>query len=335
VTVPPYRLGFAAKILGGGGLKVTDARRWQSRPHLRHSLELLDVALDFLHRHDLRMFRLSSSTVPYGTHPDLPQFDYRDQIAACAGELAALGAKARATGLRLSTHPGQYTVINGPDEGLRRKSALDLEQDTLLLDALGMGPDAVVVVHVGGVYGDRRAALDRWVRAYERLSDRARDRLAVEHDEQSFDLADVLELHRRTGVKVVFDLHHHRLHVAAAFAGDEGAALRAALDTWPAGVRPKVHLSSPRTEMRIVQRRRPGVRKAEAVTVPPLLDQHADFVPPWDLLGLLRLLDRPCDVMVEAKAKDLAVGFLRSGLLRVAPEVAAQEERAVPLAVGA
>ncbi len=329
MTTPPYRLGFAAKIVGDGGLKVNDARRWQSGPHLRHSLELLDVAFTYLHRHDLRMFRLSSSTVPYGTHPDLPQFDYRDQIAACADDLAALGARARAQGLRLSTHPGQYTVINGPDEVLRQKSSLDLEQDTLLLDAMGMGPEAVVVLHVGGVYGDRRSALDRWARAYEQLSERARERLAVEHDEQSFDLSDVLELHRRTGAKVVFDLHHHRLNVADAFAGDEAAALRAALDTWPAGVRPKVHLSSPRTEMRLVQRRRPGQRKADTVPSPPLLDQHADFVPPWDLLGLLRLLDRPCDVMVEAKAKDLAIAFLRSGLLRVAPDVAAAEERAV------
>ena len=327
MTTPPYRLGFAAKIVGDGGLKVNDARRWQSGPHLRRSLELLDVAFTYLHRHDLRMFRLSSSTVPYGTHPDLPQFDYRDQIASCADELAALGARARAQGLRLSTHPGQYTVINGPDDVLRQKSSLDLEQDTLLLDALGMGPEAVVVVHVGGVYGDKASALDRWARAYEQLSERARDRLAVEHDEQSFDLSDVLELHRRTGVKVVFDLHHHRLNVAEAFADDEGAALRAAIDTWPSDVRPKVHLSSPRTELRLVQRRRPGQRKAETVAVPPLLDQHADFVPPWDLLGLLRLLDRPCDVMVEAKAKDLAIAFLRTGLLRVAPDAAAAEER--------
>jgi UV DNA damage endonuclease len=329
VTTPPYRLGFAAKIVGGGGLKVTDARRWQSGPHLRHSLELLDVAFTYLDRNDLRMFRLSSSTVPYGTHPDLPQFDYRDQIEACSGELAALGARARAQGLRLSTHPGQYTVINGPDDLLRRKSSLDLEQDTLLLDAMGMGPEAVVVLHVGGVYGDKAGALDRWVRAYEQLSSRARERLAVEHDEQSFDLADVLELHRRTGVKVVFDLHHHRLNVAEAFVDDERAALGAAVATWPEGVRPKVHLSSPRTELRLVQRRRSGERKAQTVAVPPLLDQHADFVPPWDLLGLLRLLDRPCDVMVEAKAKDLAISYLRSGLLRVAPEVAAAEERHV------
>ena len=67
------------------------------------------------------MYRLSSGTVPYGTHPDLPAFDYRRQIESCAEALAALGAKARAYGLRLSTHPGQYTVVNCPDPGLTRR----------------------------------------------------------------------------------------------------------------------------------------------------------------------------------------------------------------------
>jgi UV DNA damage endonuclease len=235
VTVP-YRLGFAVKILGGGGMKTADSRRWQNGPHLSHSLELLDAAFGYLDRHDLRMFRLSSSTVPYGTHPDLPQFDYRRQIADCAEELHALGAKARRLGLRLSTHPGQYTVINGPDPVLTAKSLLDLEQDTLLLDSLGQGPEAVVVVHVGGRYDDPEAALDRWARAYESLSEAARRRVAVEHDEVSFDLADVLELHRRTGVKVVFDLHHHRCNPAARYAG-VADALAAAYATWPAGAR--------------------------------------------------------------------------------------------------
>ena len=321
----PYRLGFAVKVLGGGGLKANDSRRWQSGPHLRRSIELLDVVFDHLDRHDLRMYRLSSSTVPYGTHPDLPQFDYRRQIEDCADELAALGAKARRYGLRLSTHPGQYTVINGPEPTLSAKSRLDLEQDALLLDAMGVGPEGVVVVHVGGVYGDRASALARWAAAYAQLSERARRRLVVENDETSFHLGDVLDLHRRTGVKVVFDLHHHRLNVAPGFE-DPAAAVSAALDTWPEGVRPKVHLSSPRTELRTVQRRRPGSRRSEPVLVPPLLDQHADFVPPWDLIELLRLLDRPADVMIEAKAKDLAVEWLRRGVRRVDPHAAEAEE---------
>jgi UV DNA damage endonuclease len=320
VTIQPYRLGFAVKILGGGGLRTNDARRWQSEPHLRVSLGLLDAAFDYLDRIDVRVYRLSSSTIPYGTHPDLTQFDYRRQLDECGAELAALGAKVSALGLRLSTHPGQYTVLNAPDEGLRRTSALDLEQDAALLDALGQGPEGVVVLHVGGVYGDRAAALDRWARAFEALSERARARLVVEHDERSFSLADVLELHRRTGVRVVYDHHHHRCNPAPELV-EPAVALEAALATWPDDQRAKVHLSSPRTELRHVG------RGSAARLLPPLVDQHADFVTPWDLRELLGAARRPVDVMLEAKAKDLAVLWLREQLLRVAPDVAAAEER--------
>jgi UV DNA damage endonuclease len=320
-VVHPYRLGFAVKILGDGGLRTADTRRWQSGPHLRRSLELLDTAFDYLDRVDVRVFRLSSGTVPYGTHPDLPDFDFRRQIESCAGELAELGAKAREYGLRLSTHPGQYTVLNAADADVARKAALDLEQDALLLDALGQGPEGTVVLHVGGAYGDRVAALDRWAAGYERLSERARARVAVEHDERLFDAADVLELHRRTGVRVVFDWHHHRCNPARELA-DPAEALAAAYATWPTGVRPKVHVSSPRTELRELGRGK-DVRLAA-----PLLDQHADFATPWDLGALVRAAPGPVDVVVEAKAKDLAVLWARDQLRRVDPAVADAEQRA-------
>lgn len=288
-AVVPYRLGFAVKVLGGGGMKTADTRRWQSGPHLSRSLEYLDDVFDYLDRIDVRVYRMSSSTIPYGTHPDLPELDYRRQIDACADALADLGAKARRLGLRLSTHPGQYTVINSPDEGLAGKSRLDLEQDAFLLDALGQPDEAVVVVHVGGAYGDRDAALARWARSYERLSERARRRVVVEHDERAFSLADVLRLHAWTGVRVVYDLHHDRCNPT------DGRGLADALETWPADVRPKAHLSSPR------------------LALPrPRLEAHADFVAPWDLRALLAEATRPVDVMLEAKAKDVALLWLRA-----------------------
>jgi UV DNA damage endonuclease len=313
----PYRLGFAAKVVGAGGLATSDTRRPQSGPHLSRSLELLDAVFDHLDRIDVRVFRLPGSTIPYGTHPGFPELDYRRQLGECRAALAALAD--RAARLRLSTHPGQYTVLNALDLDVARKAALDVEQDAHLLEELGQGPEGVVVVHVGGAYGDRTAALDRWVRAFERLSARARRRLVVEHDETAFHLGHVLELHRRTGVRVVFDHHHHRCNPAPGLE-DPAAALAAALATWPAGVRPKAHLSSPRTELRAVGRG-PAQR-----LVPPLLDQHADVVTPWDAAELLRAATRPLDVMLEAKAKDVALLWLRDQLRRVAPDVAAREE---------
>ena len=318
--IQPYRLGFAVKILGAGGLRTSDTRRWQNGPHLRRSLEYLDAAFDYLDAQDIRVFRMSSGTVPYGTHPELPELDYRRQIDACAEELAALAEKARRYGLRLSTHPGQYTVLNALDPEIARKAALDVEQDALLLDALGQGPEGTVVIHVGGAYDDRAAALDRWAAAFEGLSQRARERLAVENDERVFDASDVLGLHRRTGVRVVFDWHHHRCNAAASIP-DPREALAAAYATWPAGVRPKAHLSSPRTELRTVG------RGSAARLGAPLLDQHADFVTPWDALEALTASPGPLDLMLEAKAKDLAVVWLRDQLLRLDGVAAGAEER--------
>jgi UV DNA damage endonuclease len=319
-----YRLGFAAKILGGGGLPTADLRRPQSGPHLRTSLEYLDAAFDHLERIDVRVFRLSGSTIPYGTHPDLPELDYRRQLDACGPELEALGARVRELGLRLSTHPGQYTVLNTPHEDVAAKALLDLEQDAALFDALGLGPEAVIVIHVGGVYGEHAAALDRFCARFERLSAAAAARVVVENDERAFDLADVLELHRRLGVRVVFDIHHHRCNPAPNLAATADA-LAAACGTWPAGVRPKVHLSSPRTELRTVGRGR------EARVLPPLLEQHADFATPWDLAALVEAAPGPVDVMVEAKAKDLAIAWLRAQTARLFPALAAAEERGARL----
>jgi UV DNA damage endonuclease len=309
VTPAPYRFGFAVKVLGDGGLKPHDSRRWRKNPSLTRSIELLDAVFDYLAAIDVRVYRLSSSVIPYGTHPDLPQFDYRRQLAACAAGLTALGQKARRLGLRLSTHPGQYTVLNALDAEIARRARLDVEQDALLLDALGQGPDAVVVVHVGGAYGDRRAALDRWVRSYELLSDRARRRLVVEHDETLFSARDVLGLHGRTGVAVVYDHHHHRCNPDGL---DAAAAFTAAYRTWPAGVRPKVHLSSARPEL-------PGLRPARP-------SPHADFVTASDAAGLFTIAPGPVDVMLEAKAKDLALLWLRDQLRHLDADLAAAEE---------
>ena len=162
-----------------------------------------------------------------------------------------------------------------------------------------------------------------------RLSERARRRVVIEHDDRLFHLGDVLELHQRTDVRVVFDLHHHRVHPAPGLE-DPADALAAAYRTWPENVRPKAHLSSPRTEFRVVRRKRPGERKATESLVSPRFEQHADFVPPWELSALLAAAPGPLDVMLEAKAKDLAVLTLRAQVWRLDPRLAESEQHGRP-----
>jgi UV DNA damage endonuclease len=331
-TLAPYRLGFAVKVLGDGGLPSADTRRWQSGPHLRRSIEYLLPVVDRLEAIDVRVYRLSSNTIPYGTHPDLPQLDFRRQLDEAAPDVAALRGRVLAAGLRLSTHPGQYTVLNGPDEEIRRKAILDLEADAALLEALGQGPEATIVVHVGGRYDDRSTALDRWVATFERLPDAVRSRLGLENDERSFGLRDVLEVHRRTGVRLVLDVHHHAIHPD----GREiplPEALRLAAATWPDGIRPKIHLSSVRTMLGTEERPRVGRRGVDRRQVVPPLSAHADLVSPWDLERVVRAAGSAGvvpDVMLEAKGKDLALLAVRRAVAEVAPDVAAAEERRAP-----
>jgi UV DNA damage endonuclease len=95
------RIGFPVKVLGQGGLKSNDSRRWQSGPHLRVSIEYLHAVFDYLARHRISMYRMSSDLAPYITHPELPRF--HNQVQEARTELAALGRRAREMELRLSS----------------------------------------------------------------------------------------------------------------------------------------------------------------------------------------------------------------------------------------
>jgi UV DNA damage endonuclease len=316
------RLGFAVKILGRPDLPSNDARRWQSGPHLRVSLGYLDAIIDYLEQRGIAMYRMSSDLAPYVTHPDMPQF--HGQIGECEAELRAIGARARALGLRLSFHPSQYILLNSPDEALVQKSAADLAAQAAILDAMGLGPEAVVVTHVGGVYGDLESGRARWVRAWEQLPEPTRRRLVLENDDTRYGVADVLWIHERTGVPLVFDYLHHWCLDRVGI--DQHAALAACLRSWPAGVTPKIHFSSPRTEMRLIERKNRATGKAEQVQAAPIWTGHADYLNPFEVISFLRgaaaLPD--FDIMLESKLKDLALLRLREDLARYAPDVAAR-----------
>jgi UV DNA damage endonuclease len=316
------RLGFAVKVVGQPGLKSHDTRRWQNDPHLSVSLAYLRDVFAYLRQIDVHMYRMSSDLAPYITHPDLPQF--HQQIDECAQELAAVGEIARQDGLRLSFHPGAYTVLNSPDEDIALKTMADLEAQASILDAMGLGPEAVINTHVGGLYGDKQAALARFVERYQRLPQAVRGRLVLENDERAFHLGDTYAIHQQTGIRLVLDQLHHLCNPAPGMSLEQ--ALDLALSTWPAGQTPKIHFSTPHTAM-IVSEKRDESGQKQRILREPRLSQHADLVDPFSFLALLRAIpgERDLDVMLECKAKDVALLRLRrhlaGHLARIAPDV--------------
>ena len=177
----PRRLGFAVKVTRRPELKSNDARKWQSGPHLSVSIGYLRAILDYLDEIDVRMYRISSDFVPYATHPDMPRF--HGQVRECASELAEVGGIAKARGIRLSLHPSQYVLLNAVRPEITRQGIADLDSQAELLDAMELGPEAVVVLHLGGAYGDKGAAIARFVDTFPRLSEGGRRRMFIEYDE--------------------------------------------------------------------------------------------------------------------------------------------------------
>ncbi len=340
----PLRLGFPVKVMGRAGMKTQDTRRWQKNPHLKCSLELLDGVLDYLASEKLDMYRLSSDIAPYATHPDMPQF--HSMVADSDAELAAFGTKAKALDIRLSFHPSQYILLNSPSDDLTTKSIWDLASQAEMLDRMGLDDEAVMITHVGGVYDDKNASRARWIEGWEKCPEHVRRRLVLENDDIRFSAADVLWIHERTGVRLIFDYQHfwclnpERL--------DMRDTLERFIASWPAGVRPKIHFSSPRTELReIKQKISPKQREAaktgaakpkkgellkapvkatariKTVLRPPIWTGHADFTNPFEFATFMRMAEGlDFDVMMEGKSKDLSLLRLRPDLLRFAPDVA-------------
>jgi UV DNA damage endonuclease len=313
------RLGFAVKVMGQPDLKSHDTRRWQNEPHLSVSLAYVRDIFGYLGRANIHMYRLSSDLAPYLTHPDMPQFHH--QIDDCAAELALVGQMAREADLRLSLHPSQYVVLNAADEAIAAKGVAEITAQAQILEAMNLGPEAVVVIHLGGVYGDKKSAMERFVTRYERLPAVARQRLVLENDDASYSVTDIHRIHQQTGLRLVFDYLHFLNHNPEDLSLTEALALT--LDTWPADVTPKVHFSSPSTAMRTLEHKDSRTGGGRLVLRPPRPTQHADLIDPFAFIAFLRQAQglRDFDVMLEAKAKDLALLRLRDDLDRFAPEL--------------
>jgi UV DNA damage endonuclease len=286
-------LGYACIALGTDAsssrtCRVSNATPTRLRELIEANLDGVAALLRYNVEIGVRLFRLSSQIVPFASHP-VNAIRWWDEFAA---QLAELGAYAQTHQMRLSLHPGQYTVLSSPRPEVVRAAIADLEYHARLLDAMGLGPEHKVIVHGGGTYGDKSAAIERWVSAYRTLPAYITARLVVENDERSYTAHDVLAINRQTGVPVVFDaLHDHVLPSP----GDpsRSALLQNCFATWRVqDGPPKVHFSSQNVELQA--------------------GAHDDWIDPD---GFLRFVadtgSTEVDCMLEAKKKDFALRRLR------------------------
>jgi len=247
----------------------------------------LETLLHWNEEHDIKFFRLSSDICPWASEFDM---NTMKDIKEIKQVLARAGAYAQAHSHRLTSHPGQFNVLCSPKPNVVERSITDLTIHGTIFDWLGLprSPYAKINIHLGGAYGDKEASMKRFCEAFQRLPDSVKTRLTVENDDKAsmYSVKDLYHgVHEVIGIPIVFDYHHHKFCT-----GDltERAALELAMSTWPNDVVPVVHYS----ESRAIEQEDPKLKP----------QAHSDYV--YDYIDTY---GNKVDVMVEAKAKELAV----------------------------
>ncbi len=172
---------------------------------VRGNLSCLQEILQYNLANGILYFRISSDLIPFASHPvcDYPwQEVFRE-------EFRALGRFIKKHGMRVTMHPDQFILINSPREKVFANSVRELVYHSEVLDLLGVDLTCKIQIHVGGAYGDKRQSIARFVRRYGELPPAVKRRLVVENDERMYAVADCMEVHRLTGIPVVFDVLHH------------------------------------------------------------------------------------------------------------------------------
>jgi len=231
--------------------------------------------------HRIKLYRFSSQLVPLATHPLTTGWDY---VRDLAGDFRRVGEVVKENGLRVSMHPGQYTVLSSPNPAVVQRGIADLEYHANVLNAMGLGTEAKLVLHVGGAYQGKTQAMERFVANFKRLRQDIQERLVLENDDTTYSAQDVLGLCRRLGIPMVLDVHHWQCLNDGESLADLVPAVFATWHDLP----PKIHFSSPKSERE--------------------LRAHADYVNAADFKAFLAIAgNADFDVMIEAKAKEKAL----------------------------
>ena len=253
---------------------------------------------------ELRMVRLGSDCLPvYTQHQWSYYWKLPAVISYCEREFARVGEQARLLDVRLSMHPGQFTVLASDSPDIVDRSIEEFEYHTDVIRWMGYGKefqDFKCNVHISGRQGP--AGIKD---ALKRLSPEARNCITIENDENKWGIDHSLEL--GNNLALVLDIHHHWCREGEYISATDDRFKRI-IDSWR-GVRPTIHYSVSREDLLSLhsKRVRPDFRSLESQGYKKAkLRAHSDYmwndsVNDWALEFL-----EYADIMVEAKCKNLA-----------------------------
>ena len=252
----------------------------------------------------LRMVRLSSDILPCYTHRDFAGYWMEPSVVSYAEkEFARVGAHARLHGVRLSFHPGQFTVLASDNPGIVDRSIEEFEYHANMARWMGYGAqfqDCKINIHISGRQGPEGVRA-----AYKRLSPEARNCITIENEEITHGVEHCLML--SDIIPTVLDIHHNWVREGEYIHPGDDRCKRI-IDSWR-GVRPTLHYALSREDYLVGHdaNRAPDHKALlESGHSKQKLRAHSDFywnqaTNEWALSFLPNF-----DIMCESKGKNLA-----------------------------
>jgi UV DNA damage endonuclease len=259
-----------------------------------HNLNLTKETILWNVDNGIFMYRATSKMIPFATHKDiLKDFSFRwyedDDILKSLNAIKEIVIK---NNIRLSMHPDHFTVLNSPKEQVVSNSIENLIYHKDLLEKMA-GSD--LIIHTGGVYGDKSVAMERFIDTFNSLPKNISKYLRLENDDVSYSLKDVLKISSLCGIPIILDIHHHNCKNHGEL--DITKLIPAIANSWyNTKLFPKCHIST-------------GINSYND-------KRHADYVSPGDFFAFCNITSSiTVDLMVEAKMKELAVLKLKYFLI--------------------
>ena len=256
------------------------------------NIKALDASIEFCSLHDIGCFRINSEFFPAITH-ELTKYtleEFEDFQSLLDG-LQVCRKKAKDKNIRLTMHPSQFILLSSPNDEVTEKAIADLNYHAYLSDLVG---GDVINIHMGGGYGDKKSAVERVVKNFDKLKPEVQSKLTFENDDKIYSPVEVFEVCMRLKIPFVYDVHHHRC-LKDEFSIEE--ATEKAILTW--NREPLFHISSP-------------IDGYEAKNSRP----HHDYININDFPLFWKKIS-PLTVEVEAKAKEAAIFKLQKDLSNI------------------
>lgn len=247
------------------------------------NLKNLIEILKYNNSNNIHFYRLSSNIIPLATHKDV-YFDYYEKYINYYNKISRI---INDKDMRVDIHANNFCILNSINEKVVEYTIKNLEYYYNLFQYMNIN-NGIVIMHIGSTALGHEQSINRFINNYLKLPNYLKKIIAIENDDKSFNIKDIVYISKKLNVPIVLDYHHHLCNGKEYNIEDY---MQDIINSWKnKNCNIKMHFSSPYNKK--------NYRK------------HNDYINAYefrDFCELLKKYNKDIDIMLEAKEKDRSI----------------------------